>query len=190
MKPSSGLLKRKGLTLEHFLLHSDRVRGSKTNLTGCAICFLKPWQSIRLRSMFKALNEPCIGVLTSQSPNSIFAAVVETYHASLLPSERKELRKFPSKEAMLQSLTDLCWTHKETSRLGRCSAKIAKFSNAFAPYFDIINIFVQVKPEYMGIVWGSLRLIFQVRLPLLSLRVCTLIATCSLVQITSHFWKS
>ena len=63
---------------------------------------------------------------------------------------------------MLQELKSVCIEHTETSRLSRCCSKIPKFSNTFAPYFEILNIFVQVKPEYMGIIWGSIRLIFQV----------------------------
>jgi len=63
---------------------------------------------------------------------------------------------------MLKEISSASLRHKNSSRLYSCCAKIAQFSNAFEPYFDIVNIFVQVKPEYMGVIWGSIRLIFKV----------------------------
>jgi hypothetical protein len=52
--------------------------------------------------------------------------------------------------------------YSDKSRLAACCRKIANFANSFAPYFDIINIFVQINPEWAGWFWGSLSLVFQV----------------------------
>jgi hypothetical protein len=52
---------------------------------------------------------------------------------------------------------------EETSRLLVCCNKINDFSESFAPYFDMINVFIQAKPEWLSVFWGSIRLIFQVR---------------------------
>jgi hypothetical protein len=43
-----------------------------------------------------------------------------------------------------------------------CCKKIAIFADAFAPYFEVIGVFVQIKPEWAGWFWGILRLILQV----------------------------
>lgn len=48
------------------------------------------------------------------------------------------------------------------SKLVACCRKIAVFANAFAPYFDVVGVFVQIKPEWAGWFWGSIRLILQV----------------------------
>lgn len=47
------------------------------------------------------------------------------------------------------------------SKLAVCCKKIGFFAQAFAPYFDVIGIFVQIKPEWAGWFWGVLRLILQ-----------------------------
>jgi hypothetical protein len=64
---------------------------------------------------------------------------------------------------MLQGIRSLCDANqKEHRRLLACSRKIALFSNVFAPYFDIVNIFVQIKPDVLGWFWGMIRLVFKV----------------------------
>ena len=65
---------------------------------------------------------------------------------------------------MLNEISALTKEHRDSDRLFKCCTKIHKFADSFEPYFEIINIFVQVKPDCAGIVWGSVRLIFAVRL--------------------------
>lgn len=42
---------------------------------------------------------------------------------------------------------------------------IKSFSDQLKPYFEVVSILVQSNPEYSALVWGALRMIFQVRLP-------------------------
>ncbi|XXG99675.1 hypothetical protein Hte_006016 [Hypoxylon texense] len=42
------------------------------------------------------------------------------------------------------------------------SRKVAAFADTLAPYFDVVGVFVQVKPDVMGILWGSILLIFKI----------------------------
>jgi hypothetical protein len=72
---------------------------------------------------------------------------------------------------MLKDISSAFLRHKDASRIYSCCSKIAKFSDVFKPYFEVISIFVQVKPEYMGIIWGSIRLIFQVGIQISVIRV-------------------
>lgn len=49
-----------------------------------------------------------------------------------------------------------------------CQKRIALFSRTFAPYFDLLSICAQVRPDWRGWFWGTVRLVFKVRLnPLL-----------------------
>lgn len=63
---------------------------------------------------------------------------------------------------MICELKVLSEQYSHKSRLVACCRKIASFAEAFAPYFEVINIFVQIKPDWIGWFWGSIRLIFQV----------------------------
>jgi len=49
------------------------------------------------------------------------------------------------------------------SRLTACCKKISSLATKLDPFFDVVNIFVSTHPEYMGIAWGAIRLVFQVR---------------------------
>jgi hypothetical protein len=49
------------------------------------------------------------------------------------------------------------------SRLTACCRKISALAAKFSPFFDVVNIFVSTHPDYMGIAWGAIRLVFQVR---------------------------
>ncbi|KAF2737363.1 hypothetical protein EJ04DRAFT_510470 [Polyplosphaeria fusca] len=59
---------------------------------------------------------------------------------------------------MLQGVRTFCSSADQTEhqRLLACLKKIALFSNVFAPYFDIIDIFVQTKPDLSGWFWGTI----------------------------------
>lgn len=67
-----------------------------------------------------------------------------------------------SMDDMLRSIEAQYETHfLHQSRFKVCAKHIRSFGDKFAPFFDVINIFVQTNPQYSGLVWGSLRLIYQ-----------------------------
>lgn len=52
---------------------------------------------------------------------------------------------------------------KDHQRLLKCTEKIGSFSNAFAPFFDILGLLGDVRPHWLGWFWGLLQLVFKVR---------------------------
>lgn len=62
--------------------------------------------------------------------------------------------------ASMEKLKSLARNQKRKSILSR----IAGITEAFQPYLNIVDIMVSSNPHYTAIVWGSLRLILQVRL--------------------------
>ncbi len=48
----------------------------------------------------------------------------------------------------------------------RCSTRIAAFADSFAPFFDIMAVFVQIKAEWLAIFWGTILLVLKVRMTL------------------------
>ena len=64
---------------------------------------------------------------------------------------------------MLEAIHDQAQNHPtHKSLLMRCSKNIAFLAAKLGPYFEIINIFVSSHPEFAGLAWGSLRLVFLV----------------------------
>lgn len=53
----------------------------------------------------------------------------------------------------------------QRTRLERCVDHIVKLGRRMEPYFAIVDIFVQTNPQYAGLFWGSLRLLFKVGAP-------------------------
>jgi len=91
----------------------------------------------------------------------LFSASLETFRTALSEEARKEFRDYATAEAMLGELQRVCVKHKERSRLLGCCQRIKCFSDALGPFFDIVGIFVSIKPEWLAGLWGSIRLVFQ-----------------------------
>ena len=100
--------------------------------------------------------------LSLESQAQLFAKAEASLRAGLPAETCRFLKEFHTKDGMLKEMESVCSKHKDSSRLSSCCAKIARFASAFEPYFDTINIFVQVKPEYVAPFWGSIKIILQV----------------------------
>lgn len=67
---------------------------------------------------------------------------------------------------MLEAIGQQTKNHpSHSSLLTKCCKKIQDLSNKLEPYFEIINLFVQTHPEFAGLAWGSIRLVFLVICP-------------------------
>ena len=47
-------------------------------------------------------------------------------------------------------------------RLETCLNWCRNLGRKLQPYFQVLDTYVQIQPEYLGIIWGTLRLIFKV----------------------------
>jgi len=50
-------------------------------------------------------------------------------------------------------------------RLMKTCRLIADFGKAMKPYFEVVGIFISSKPDIAAIVWGAVRMVFQVTGP-------------------------
>lgn len=98
-------------------------------------------------------------------PDVLFEESIETMRSTMSEDECRAVCQFSDINSMLADMHAQCTEDQRNHhRLLSCSRKIAAFSHAFAPYFDIINIFVQIKPQWLAWFWGSIRLVFKVEL--------------------------
>jgi hypothetical protein len=51
----------------------------------------------------------------------------------------------------------------QRSRLSEAAKKISSIGNAMEPYFNVVDIFISSHPEWAGLLWVAVRLVFQVR---------------------------
>lgn len=101
-------------------------------------------------------------LILATSSGQLFADAIGSFRETIAEEKREKFAEFPNSEAMLKEMELACSRHKDKTRLFACYSKVALFSDVFEPYFDVMNVFVQVKPEYMGIIWGVILLIFKV----------------------------
>ncbi|OCL01351.1 hypothetical protein AOQ84DRAFT_383830 [Glonium stellatum] len=102
--------------------------------------------------------------MSLQSPSSIslFEEVVQSTRSIISEEEQRFFHQIESPTILLEELESLCSSdQKDQRRPLSCYTKFARFSNGFAPYFDIIALFVQIKPEWLICFWGSIKLVFQ-----------------------------
>jgi hypothetical protein len=62
---------------------------------------------------------------------------------------------------MLKQINNDVLNHKiQRSAILKCARRIEVVSTKLSPLFAIVDIFVQTNPEYAGIFWGAIRLVF------------------------------
>ncbi|KAK8043916.1 hypothetical protein PG994_012754 [Apiospora phragmitis] len=97
----------------------------------------------------------------SLSAEKVFAKCVKAFRDSLSEQDRLYFRDFSSADEMLAELK-LDLANLKIHKADDYTRRVVIFTDAMAPYFDVVNAFVQVKPDVMGCLWGSLLLILRV----------------------------
>lgn len=88
---------------------------------------------------------------------------MQSIRSAISEEEQKCFYRIETPNILLKELESLCSSNqRDQRRLLSCCAKFAAFSNSFAPYFDIVALFVRIKPEWLVCFWGSIKLVFQV----------------------------
>lgn len=99
----------------------------------------------------------------AEEPLSIFTTACENFRSSLPEAQRRQFVEYPNAKSMLEAIRQQAEQHpSQKTALAKCCRAIAEISTKLGPYFDVIGIFVSSHPEFSGLVWGSLRLVFLV----------------------------
>lgn len=97
-------------------------------------------------------------------PSEIFEKVYNRFRMSLDDEDKRDFNRFSDCETMLRHAKQAYDAHLiRNTRLDRFYEQLGDLATKLSPYFDMVGIYAQVKPEILCIVWGSLRFIFQVR---------------------------
>ncbi|KAL4941118.1 hypothetical protein BDV06DRAFT_223412 [Aspergillus oleicola] len=99
-----------------------------------------------------------------QEVRSIFKIASDSLRQSLTDNERAKLDNYKTADELIQSMKKETQNYHQ-SRHG-CVDKfcyaVGRISRSLEPYFDVINTCVQSNPEYAGLVWGSIKLVFKI----------------------------
>ncbi|KAL6880723.1 hypothetical protein J3F83DRAFT_39 [Trichoderma novae-zelandiae] len=100
--------------------------------------------------------------VTKRRSESLFDVALHTVRNGLSEADKRHFRRFADHREMLADIRRNICRYTGNSRLRRCAEKVASFANGFAPFFDVIGVFVQVKPEYAAVLWGTIWFIFKI----------------------------
>lgn len=98
----------------------------------------------------------------SLDAESIFWNACSSFRQSLSEYDRGEFREYENAESLVSDLQLLAESHPvHKSRLVAFVRKLHYFVRRFEPYFEIVNIYVETKPDFSAAIWGSLRVLFK-----------------------------
>ena len=97
----------------------------------------------------------------------VFEDVIQNFRNSLSPQERAVFKEFQNPRDMIRDLQTKCQEVRKGRKLSKLCDILERFASAWEPFFEVTSIFVQTHPEFAGIAWGAIRLVFLVRVTLL-----------------------
>ncbi|KAF2273239.1 uncharacterized protein EI97DRAFT_436295 [Westerdykella ornata] len=101
--------------------------------------------------------------MTDATPQPLFDEAIETIQDTISKEDRKAFRHHTTVESLVQDLHSICDSSQQKSRaLSACARKVTLFSRSFAPYFEVVGGFTQLRPDCLGWFWGLVRLVFKV----------------------------
>ncbi|ORY15989.1 hypothetical protein BCR34DRAFT_144457 [Clohesyomyces aquaticus] len=92
--------------------------------------------------------------------NDVFGNVIKDFRGSLGSEEKRLFQEFNRSKDMLDDLFARCKDVRNGRKLSSFCKKIERFAAAWEPFFEVTNLFVQSHPEFAGIAWGAIRLVF------------------------------
>ena len=98
----------------------------------------------------------------SDSAQGLFILALQNFKSSLSEDDRVEFHDFRDAESMVKAINEQVSHTKEKNRLLACCRQIEKFAKKWEAFFEVINIFISTHPEWAGLAWGAIRLVFKV----------------------------
>jgi hypothetical protein len=105
-------------------------------------------------------HTPSPTVTDVASTEALFSEVKDSFLQSISDEERAQFSSCESPEELVKSIATFLTGFKK-SWFTRMTMQIESFSKQLQPYFDILGIVVQSRPEWAAIAWGSLRLVLK-----------------------------
>ncbi|KAF8852440.1 hypothetical protein BDZ45DRAFT_730184 [Acephala macrosclerotiorum] len=98
-----------------------------------------------------------------RSAEAVFATAAKRFYDELPNEDREIFQTLDNAEDMVASIEQhiVQLNSHRTSRLLEACKKLDHFRKSMDPFFEVVNIFVSTHPEWSGIAWGAVRLVFQ-----------------------------
>lgn len=92
----------------------------------------------------------------------MFAKAYENFRNGLSDEEKEVFTDFANAEALVASIRGFAEQHHiNESRITTCCKAVSNAGQRLMPYFRVVDIFVSSHPEYAALLWGAIRLMFE-----------------------------
>ncbi|KAI1120753.1 hypothetical protein F5Y10DRAFT_117398 [Nemania abortiva] len=107
-------------------------------------------------------DAPAQGGSAGTTTTKLFDDALQKLRSALSDADKEYIKGFRNHNDMTASVRKAASHFAGNQRvLMRIAERITAFSDAFAPFFDVVNVYVQIKPDVAAVFWGSLWLIFK-----------------------------
>jgi hypothetical protein len=98
-----------------------------------------------------------------QNAQKIFLDVAENFRNSLPAKEKAMFQEFDDPMFMVRDLQLQVKDYQSSQKLSIFCKSIERFAAAWAPFFDIVSIFIHSRPDFASLAWVAVRIVFLVR---------------------------
>lgn len=92
----------------------------------------------------------------------IFVSSMQNFRNSLSETDARNFHNFDNPELMIEDIAQRCRDRRLNSKVLGCCQAIKGFADKMLPFFEVIDIFIQSHPDWAGLAWGAVRLVFLV----------------------------
>ncbi|TGJ87577.1 hypothetical protein E0Z10_g1236 [Xylaria hypoxylon] len=100
---------------------------------------------------------PAQGGDAGATTTKLFDDALKKLRSALSDADKAHIKDFHDHNDMIASVRKAASYFAGNQRgLMRIAERITAFSNAFAPFFDVVNVYIQIKPEWAAVFWDRL----------------------------------
>lgn len=96
-----------------------------------------------------------------ENDNELFSRVRDDFLSKLSDSDRSLYSPCTTSEDLIRAIEKLDILRRRHPKSSRWMQRISNLAKCLQPYFEVIGLVVSSHPEFSAIVWGALRLVFQ-----------------------------
>ena len=107
---------------------------------------------------------PCNLTGSSSIADRAYDSACDLFRQQLSEKDEARFIQYPSANLMISEIHQAAKSHPiHSARITKCAENLTRFTMKLSKFHEVVTTFVRASPAYVGFLWGSLCLVFQVR---------------------------